>query len=481
MIRLMPYRSRYMRAFAALVLLALLVTRTAFATVTSSTAAVTFLGNGATSTFSYSFPIPAASNVVLTYTDASGNQTVIPSNQYTITGLGSTGGFVTYPKSGSPIANGTKLTLQRVLPFTQTIVFNNQGPFNADTLELALDTLAMQIQQLAANATLNLRFPIVDSNNGLLVSAAQRANKALGFDASGNPLMLTPSGGGGGGGVSSVALAMPAEFSVAGSPVTSSGTLTVTKASQAQNAVFAGPSTGGAGTPTFRALTTADMPGGFGTGTITGVTAGTGLTGGGTSGNVNLALATGAAATNLGYTPLRPSNNLSDVSTPATARTNLGLGSAATLASSAVLQAANNLSDLASAATARSNLGVPLGTSGATVPLLSTANTWSLQQIFSGGIGLQTRTITASGAVSTLTTDSVVIINKTVAGATALTLVSVPAKTIVVVKDGKGDAAANNITVTPAVGTVDGAANAVINANYGRLWFVFDGTNWSIL
>ena len=51
-------------------------------------------------------------------------------------------------------------------------------------------------------------------------------------------------------------------------------------------------------------------------------------------------------------------NNLSDLASESTARTNLGLGSAATLASSAVAQTANNLSDLASASTAVTNLGL---------------------------------------------------------------------------------------------------------------------------
>ncbi len=54
---------------------------------------------------------------------------------------------------------------------------------------------------------------------------------------------------------------MPAEFSVASSPVTSSGTIAVTKATQSQNLVFASP-TSGTGVPTFRALVAGDLPSG---------------------------------------------------------------------------------------------------------------------------------------------------------------------------------------------------------------------------
>jgi hypothetical protein len=63
-----------------------------------------------------------------------------------------------------------------------------------------------------------------------------------------------------GGSVTSVALTMPAEFSVSGSPVTSAGTMAVSKATQAANLVYAGPSTGSAAAPAFRALVAADVP-----------------------------------------------------------------------------------------------------------------------------------------------------------------------------------------------------------------------------
>lgn len=77
-------------------------------------------------------------------------------------------------------------------------------------------------------------------------------------------------GGGGSGTVTSVALAAPvAVFAVSGSPVTTSGTLTLAFQTQTANSVFAGPTTGSAAAPTFRALVAADLP--AGTGTVTSV------------------------------------------------------------------------------------------------------------------------------------------------------------------------------------------------------------------
>ncbi len=59
--------------------------------------------------------------------------------------------------------------------------------------------------------------------------------------------------------VTSVALSLPAIFTVSGSPVTTTGTLSATLASQTAATVFAAPA-GASGAPTFRALVAGDIP-----------------------------------------------------------------------------------------------------------------------------------------------------------------------------------------------------------------------------
>lgn len=65
---------------------------------------------------------------------------------------------------------------------------------------------------------------------------------------------------GGSGSVTSVGLSLPNLFTITNSPVTSSGTLTATFVTKASGLVFAGPSSGAAATPTFRALVSGDLP-----------------------------------------------------------------------------------------------------------------------------------------------------------------------------------------------------------------------------
>jgi hypothetical protein len=82
--------------------------------------------------------------------------------------------------------------------------------------------------------------------------------RGIGVDNDGK-VVIGGGGGGGGGGVSSVGLSLPSTFSVTGSPVTSTGTLTAAWANQTSNKVLASPD-GSTGTPSFRALVAADLP-----------------------------------------------------------------------------------------------------------------------------------------------------------------------------------------------------------------------------
>jgi hypothetical protein len=82
----------------------------------------------------------------------------------------------------------------------------------------------------------------------------------------GSGITLTPASGSltiavsNAGTVTSVELSLPSLFTVTGSPVTGSGSLTATLATQAANQVFVGPTTGANAAPTFRALVVGDIP-----------------------------------------------------------------------------------------------------------------------------------------------------------------------------------------------------------------------------
>lgn len=88
------------------------------------------------------------------------------------------------------------------------------------------------------------------------------------------------------------------------------------------------------------------------------------------------------------------------------------------------------------------------------------------------------RVVTAAGAVTVTTADYAVIVNKTVGAATTVNLPAGATGLAFVIKDGKGDAAANNITVTPAAGNIDGAATYVMNTNYQSVTVVYTGSSW---
>lgn len=145
-------------------------------------------GNGLTPSFDFNFPVPLASYLVVYYTDADGVITKLMPSQYTVTGIGTAnGGSVTYPTSGPPIAQGTSLTIQRVLPYQQLTDLVNQSGYYPNVVENALDYLTMLIQQLAEQVGLSIQVPLsADFPNLILPNSAGRALTIVGFDANGN-------------------------------------------------------------------------------------------------------------------------------------------------------------------------------------------------------------------------------------------------------------------------------------------------------
>src|SRR5262249_950360 len=188
------------------------------------------------------------------------------------------GGTVTYPLSGSPIANGTSLTVSRIVPLTQTTSISNQGDFAPTVTERALDQLCLEIQQVAArtgqlrgvwvtDTVYNFGDIVQDGINGentsnLYTCTIANTSGVWADDLAAGYWSLALNVADLSGSVVSVAMTGDGVIyntTVTGSPITSSGTLVPTLKTQTANTVLAGPTTGSAATPTFRALVAADI------------------------------------------------------------------------------------------------------------------------------------------------------------------------------------------------------------------------------
>lgn len=108
---------------------------------------------------------------------------------------------------------------------------------------------------------------IADGGTGASTAATARANLLPTFAGNAGKVLLVNAGATdveyvtpNPGTVISIGMTVPNIMSVSGSPITSTGTLAVTLATQTMNTIFAGPSSGANATPTFRALVSADIP-----------------------------------------------------------------------------------------------------------------------------------------------------------------------------------------------------------------------------
>lgn len=122
-------------------------------------------------------------------------------------------------------------------------------------------------------------------------------------------------------------------------------------------------------------------------------------------------------------------------------------------------------------------------TVGSTTPAAGAFTTLSATGIatFTGGLRWGVRVVIAAGAVTVTNADVVVVVNKTSGAATVVNLPAGVANQMFTIKDGKGDAGTNNITITPAAGLIDGAATFVMNANYESTTLIYDSASWRVI
>jgi hypothetical protein len=119
---------------------------------------------------------------------------------------------------------------------------------------------------------------------------------------------------------------------------------------------------------------------------------------------------------------------------------------------------------------------------------LGNVNSWTAAQTFgaittlNNGVVNKVRVVIAAGAITVTSADNIIVVNKTSGAATTVNLNATPTTgQTYIIKDGKGDANTNNITITPSSGTIDGASTFVMNTNYSAQKIVYNGTEWSII
>ena len=119
----------------------------------------------------------------------------------------------------------------------------------------------------------------------------------------------------------------------------------------------------------------------------------------------------------------------------------------------------------------------------ANVSLPALAVTWTAAETFNGGLLAKRRTVTSGSSDTVLAGDYLIAVDKASGSATGESLFACASGIdgqIYIFKDEKGDAATNNITITPVSGTIEGASTAVMNSNSASLTVQCDAstTNW---
>ena len=115
-----------------------------------------YTGNGSNKLFDYTFDILSTSHLHIYKTGLDGIASEVTTD-YTID---TTTQKVTYPVIADALTSDYQLTLIREVPLEQLTDYNRYGPFDAETVETALDKITMIAQQLSEQVGRSLKFSV---------------------------------------------------------------------------------------------------------------------------------------------------------------------------------------------------------------------------------------------------------------------------------------------------------------------------------
>lgn len=157
-------------------------------TLSTTSTRVSFSGNGATTSFAFSFKIWAASNLKVYSRD---NTTLVDTLQVLNTDY--TVDIITYPNTGNVVfttapASGKTIIILRDMPLTQELDLIASGSFAAENVEAQLDKLAAEIQTLREMIARTPRLPVGTSLTDLEIPnlSTASAGDALCVNATGD-------------------------------------------------------------------------------------------------------------------------------------------------------------------------------------------------------------------------------------------------------------------------------------------------------
>lgn len=160
----------------------------------AATSRMDYVGSNTLATYAFTYPIVAASDLLVTKRDTAGVETTLALNtDYTVAGAGvATGGSITLLAGNLPTSYA--LTIRRVVSLAQAVDIRNQSGFFPEVLENEFDKLASADQQLNDGVTRSLRAAETDPVLARLPAASLRSGKYLAFDGSGNPILSAGTG-----------------------------------------------------------------------------------------------------------------------------------------------------------------------------------------------------------------------------------------------------------------------------------------------